>query len=406
MLLAFLQAGCRSDTFGNVVGEGSGGGVGTAAVTITSRFPGSDAVTVNFNESVTFFVSAVTRRRNGILYKWTLDSVQLQLGETSDYVLNGASFPIGTYTLICQADDGLNTADAKWTVKVNGPPSITSITPTTAISRTSYITPLDFSVTASDPNLDTLIYTWRFDGDSTIMTNNGSMATLTPDASMVGAHNVTVEVSDGSLTASWTWPVEVNYFYNPCNLLALGQVCTSAGMITVGNTLNPQTSGNQFRIQPRGMHFDDIDNLYVADDVSGAIYYWNRSAATVVRHGVSVAANSMTIIAGSGVPGFGGDGGPALSAQLNNAYDMVYDPFDGALYISDFSNNRVRHVDSFGNIATLATASTVGGQDCNGPIGIALQDPVLWVACSSRHVIYSIVLRGAGVGTVTREVGV
>lgn len=143
---------------------------------------------MNFDQEVTFFVSAVTRRRNGIIYRWLLDSVQLQLGESSSYNLSGANFPIGTYTLICRADDGVNSADAKWTVKINGPPSITSVTPTTAISRTSYITPLDFTVTSTDPNSDALVYTWRFDGDATVLTNAGSTGTLTPTATMVGCH--------------------------------------------------------------------------------------------------------------------------------------------------------------------------------------------------------------------------
>jgi sugar lactone lactonase YvrE len=54
-------------------------------------------------------------------------------------------------------------------------------------------------------------------------------------------------------------------------------------------------------------------------------------------------AQSITTIAGNGMPGSSGNGGPAVSAQLNRPNGVAID-LTGALYISDGANNTVRKV--------------------------------------------------------------
>src|SRR4051812_48195545 len=51
--------------------------------------------------------------------------------------------------------------------------------------------------------------------------------------------------------------------------------------------------------------------------------------------------------------GFGGDGGPATSAQLSFPYDLAFMP-DGSYLIADKDNARIRRVDTSGNISTAA----------------------------------------------------
>jgi sugar lactone lactonase YvrE len=90
-------------------------------------------------------------------------------------------------------------------------------------------------------------------------------------------------------------------------------------------------------------------------------------------------SNTITTVAGTGVQGFSGDGGPATSAQLNNTQGVAVDG-QGNLYIADFATHRVRKVDTGGTITTFA--GTTGGfsgdggpatsAQLNGPTGVAV----------------------------------
>ena len=75
-------------------------------------------------------------------------------------------------------------------------------------------------------------------------------------------------------------------------------------------------------------------------------------------------------------PGFGGDGGPATSAQLNNPYGLAVD-VQGDLFIADYGNNRVREVSSItGDITTVAGDGTAGSSGDGGLATSAeLNDP-------------------------------
>ena len=65
--------------------------------------------------------------------------------------------------------------------------------------------------------------------------------------------------------------------------------------------------------------------------------------------------------------GFGGDGGPATSAQLNNPYGLAVDG-QGDLFIADYGNNRVREINATtGDITTVAGNGTAGLSGDGGP---------------------------------------
>ncbi|MCI0796743.1 MAG: hypothetical protein J4N99_07990, partial [Chloroflexi bacterium] len=66
-------------------------------------------------------------------------------------------------------------------------------------------------------------------------------------------------------------------------------------------------------------------------------------------------ALSISSIAGSGEQGFGGDGGPATAALMDNPFHVDFGPTGRYLYIADCFNYRVRRVDmNSGEITTLA----------------------------------------------------
>ena len=64
----------------------------------------------------------------------------------------------------------------------------------------------------------------------------------------------------------------------------------------------------------------------------------------------------ITTVAGTGVAGFSGDGGPAVNAQLAYPWGVAVDPA-GNLFILDTFNSRVRKVSTSGVITTFATVS-------------------------------------------------
>ena len=78
------------------------------------------------------------------------------------------------------------------------------------------------------------------------------------------------------------------------------------------------------------------------------------------------AAGIITTVAGTGVRGFGGDGGPATRAQLNNPRSVVALP-DGGFLIPDSNNYRVRRVSASGTITTVAGTGTRGFSGDGGP---------------------------------------
>jgi uncharacterized protein (TIGR03437 family) len=82
---------------------------------------------------------------------------------------------------------------------------------------------------------------------------------------------------------------------------------------------------------------------------------------------VSVATGIISTIAGTGVAGFSGDGGPATEARLNNVQGITADK-DGNVYLADAVNNRVRRINAAdGKINTIAGTGTAGNAGDNGP---------------------------------------
>ncbi len=103
---------------------------------------------------------------------------------------------------------------------------------------------------------------------------------------------------------------------------------------------------------PVGVAVDGSGNLYIADR--------NNSIRKVDPTG------TITTVAGTGEQGFGGDGGPAVQAQLASPTGVAVDG-SGNLYIADKGTSRIRKVDSRGTITTVAGTRRRGGGGDGGP---------------------------------------
>ena len=84
---------------------------------------------------------------------------------------------------------------------------------------------------------------------------------------------------------------------------------------------------------PLAVALDGADNLYIVD-----------SSNQRVRH-VDASTGIISTVAGNGVYGFSGDGGPATSASLAGPEDVAIDAY-GNLFIADYFNQRIREVDA------------------------------------------------------------
>ena len=89
-----------------------------------------------------------------------------------------------------------------------------------------------------------------------------------------------------------------------------------------------------------------------------------------------IAAQSIQTLAGTGVAGFSGDGGPAPVAAINNPYGLVTGP-DGALYFCEIGNHQVRRLDLKTHLISAAAGSGKKGYSGDGgpAIGASLNEP-------------------------------
>jgi uncharacterized protein (TIGR03437 family) len=106
---------------------------------------------------------------------------------------------------------------------------------------------------------------------------------------------------------------------------------TDAGRVhRLSTTGEVTTFGDGTWSIPRGVAVDTIGNVFVADTGLQRILRIDRDG-------------TVTPVAGNGTPGFSGDGGAALSAQLGFPWDVAI-AADGTLLIADLDNNRIRRL--------------------------------------------------------------
>ena len=132
--------------------------------------------------------------------------------------------------------------------------------------------------------------------------------------------------------------------------------CGQTTIITVagGSGEGPTATAVALR-SPRAIAADSAGTVYIADTESQRV----RKVT---------AAGVITVLAGNGVPGFSGDGGPAVAAQFQDPSGVAVDSV-GNVYIADMGNNRIRLVTPGGLITTLVGGST---DLLNTPAGVAV----------------------------------
>lgn len=97
----------------------------------------------------------------------------------------------------------------------------------------------------------------------------------------------------------------------------------------------------------------------------GALYITEVGHHRVFR--LDLKSQQLTTVAGSGKKGYAGDGGPATQAELNEPYEVRFDP-QGNMYFVEMMNHVVRRVDAkTGMISTVAGDGQIGFAGDGGP---------------------------------------
>jgi sugar lactone lactonase YvrE len=142
-----------------------------------------------------------------------------------------------------------------------------------------------------------------------------------------------------------------------------GIISTVAGNGSTGFTGDGGPATAARLSYPSGVSADAGGNLYIGD-------YGNHVVRKVTAGG------AISTVVGTGAPGFSGDGGPALSAQLTYPTGVIADA-GGNLYIADYGNHRIRKVVAGGAISTLAGNGTLGFNGDGGAAASAqLNSPI------------------------------
>lgn len=141
---------------------------------------------------------------------------------------------------------------------------------------------------------------------------------------------------------------------------------------------------------PTDLAFDNAGNMYIADFINNVIRKIDTSGIITTVAGTGFGAG----MAGAG--GYSGDGGPAVSANLNGPFALAIDA-SGNIIFADGYNHVVRKVSTTGIITTIAGKITAGfsgdggpatAAELNNPVGIAIDKTGnIYVADNHNNVI-------------------
>lgn len=167
-----------------------------------------------------------------------------------------------------------------------------------------------------------------------------------------------------------------------------GVISTVAGTGRRGYSGDGGTARRAMLNEPYEVRFDKSGNML-----------WVEMKNHLVRR-LDARARTVSTVAGTGQPGFSGDGGPATKAQLNQPHSIQLDA-SGDLFICDIANHRIRRVESrTGIITTFAgtggkavtpDGAPIVGTPLNGPRAIDFdKNDDLWLALREGNAVYKL----------------
>jgi len=154
-------------------------------------------------------------------------------------------------------------------------------------------------------------------------------------------------------------------------ITGLADVATAQrSSIVIGDPVDDVKDNNARKLEsPFGVDFDKQDNMYIVELSGGRVHKFDP-------------AGTLTTIAGNGTRGYSGDNGPARDATFNGMHNVAVTPA-GDLYISDSWNHCVRKID--GQTGIITTIAGTGKPGFSGDGGPASQATFNYLMCVSLN---------------------
>lgn len=324
--------------------------------------PVSQAAVVG--QAVTFTVDADGSRP---AYQWLFNGNPVAGGTNAILTLPSVTTNnAGSYAVIVANSCGVVTSSPPAVLTVYPAPVITNQPVNQAVWAGGNVT-LAVGVSVSGPF--TCQYQWLHDGTNL---PNGIITTVagngTNGYSGDGGMAIHAKLSNPDAVAV---DAQGNLFIADYGNNVIRKVNASGVISTVaGNRTNGYSGDGGAAIQaklnsPTGVAVDSLDNLFIADYGNGVIRKVNANG--IITTAVGGGTNS-------GTDGLG-DGGSATNASLSNPLDVAMDDADN-LFIADTYNQRIRKVDTYNIITTVAGDGTYAYQGDGGPAtNASLSDP-------------------------------
>lgn len=402
--------------------------INPAVETIISYFPTSNNITALSTENSKTF-NASGSGVGTLTFTWRLDGAVVKTDSgivSSNYILDTTSGTLstGNHTLTVTLTDSTLSNDPpspvvrSWLIYKNQKPTILSPNPSESklmnlsgqIGLTANLQDaLDtFTVTLTRgaTNCHSTPSSCGLSGVNLPTTSGSFTAIFSPGTTYLGDNSFNLKVTDSyGEYETYTYNITANYFSDACNSLTAGKICTIAGLPGLGSGINVATESNKLRISPAWMTQDGEGNWFFSDHSTNTVWYYNKKTTPVTLWANStpsatiVPAQSVYLIAGTGVAGSGGAGQPARRIPFNFGGwggGLAWDSDRKELYISDYSNNRIIRIGQNGVGNTFCGAGSLNTQgslavnnECINPVGIEFDSANrrLYVALYGRHII-------------------